>query len=99
MRLRALAVRVPAHAIPRVTEPAFPPKPEATVSRKRLPAAAVRDGVPVLQPVSLLHRCQRARIDAAWSCPVPAVHSPIPDEAARSPLLTIVRCSHISLPS
>jgi hypothetical protein len=99
MRPRVLAVRVPAHAILRVTAPAFTPKPEATVSRERLPAAAVRDGVPVLQPVSLLHRCQRARIDAAWSCPVPAVHPPIPVAAARSPLLTTVSGSHIPLPS
>ena len=104
MRPRALAVRVPAHAIPRVTAPAFPPKPEATVSRERLPAAAVRDGVPVLQPFSLLHRYQHARIDAAWSCPVPAVHPPDSRRSSTlspshhcklfSHLTTIIRRSH-----
>ncbi len=81
MRPPALAVRAPAHAISRVSVPAFSPKPEAAVAPDRLPAAAVRDGFPVLQLITSLHPCRRTRIVAAWSFPVPAVYPPIPDIA------------------
>jgi hypothetical protein len=81
MRPPALAVRAHSHAISRLSVPAFPPKPEATVTLERLPAAAVRDGFPVLQLITSLRPCRRARIVAAWSFPVPAVYPPIHDIA------------------
>lgn len=84
MRPRALAVRMPAHAMSPATVPALWPMPDPSISPEWIPAEPARDIHNVLRLLAPGRGYRRARVIGSRSFPAPALHPSLSGFAYRS---------------